>query len=313
MNKVFIGMVVGVCILGMALLMLNERVSRKPEPVSQSSSVAQIDISDPAGKLPEDRNDDFLESSLKTNIPSELPTPKEIKDFEDEEARSALKMRGKAPVQPEVGAPIIETIPQATPPRVETPEIETPSQSEVIAAEKPAPVVQPKVEVPTVEDSQPKQAKIAEPKALAVPAAPQIASTPKAPAPVISKQETPKTVKTELKVNQAPKQSQPGKHEINNFVVFAREKGATVRFVGNNNMSYKNILLENPDRMVIDLDGNWTFPANMAIPKNELINAVRVGKNEDKTRIVIDLKVKPRISKLISTKNGAGLDVRLDK
>ncbi|WP_308622083.1 AMIN domain-containing protein, partial [uncultured Desulfovibrio sp.] len=103
-----------------------------------------------------------------------------------------------------------------------------------------------------------------------------------------------------------------GRRAITRFVVFARETGATVRLTGNGPLRYKSMNLDNPDRVVLDLEGDWEVKAP-AVPKNPLVTAVRVGDMGGRTRVVIDLRAKPRSARVIPAKNGDGVDVRVDQ
>lgn len=78
-------------------------------------------------------------------------------------------------------------------------------------------------------------------------------------------------------------------------------------------IKYSSMTLENPNRVVLDLDGQWEFPPDPGIPRNDLVEHVRIGKNGDKTRVVIDLKDKPRQSRVVTSNNGATVDVRVDR
>ena len=68
--------------------------------------------------------------------------------------------------------------------------------------------------------------------------------------------------------------------------------------------------LSGPERLVIDLDGKWQVKAP-GVPKNPAVTNVRIGKGDDKTRIVIDLtgKIQPKFT---LSKDGHTLDIRLD-
>ena len=102
----------------------------------------------------------------------------------------------------------------------------------------------------------------------------------------------------------------PQHKNITKFVVLARDKGATVRLVGAAPIVYKNMQLSGPERLVIDLDGKWQVKAP-GVPKNPAVTNVRIGKGDDKTRIVIDLtgKIQPKFT---LSKDGHTLDIRLD-
>ena len=97
---------------------------------------------------------------------------------------------------------------------------------------------------------------------------------------------------------------------VTKFVVFSRDKGVTVRIKGAAPLIYKNMTLSSPERLVIDLDGKWQIKAP-GVPKNSLVKNVRIGKADDKTRIVIDLSSKAK-SKFSLSKDQRTLDVRLD-
>ena len=93
------------------------------------------------------------------------------------------------------------------------------------------------------------------------------------------------------------KAAAPRERNISRFVVFARDKGATVRLEGNAPLRYKSMNLTNPDRVVVDLDGQWQIKAP-GVPKNPLVSNVRIGKMADKTRVVIDSRQNPKIPAL---------------
>ncbi|MBD5608489.1 MAG: AMIN domain-containing protein, partial [Desulfovibrio sp.] len=108
-----------------------------------------------------------------------------------------------------------------------------------------------------------------------------------------------------------PKAAKTADKTITKFVVFSREKGATVRLTGSSPIQPKSMLLENPMRLVIDLNGDWKFPDNPGIPKNDLISGIRVSNTGN--RVVFDLKEKPRVWRLIPSKSADSFDVRVDK
>lgn len=283
MNKVILGLILAVCVLGLALVMLNERLGRNSEtqPVPVITEHRR-----PVTPTLEDVRP-FNSEAEKPSLPSRPErTPEEIlsaaRELEEKEAEAALA----APVReiPEQMPPA-ESVkpaprqdaaqkpgPEGQKPETRKPEpLPEPKQEQAPSAPKPAVQTPPKPESPTVQPPQPRQA------------------------------EQPKPAKTD------------GKKTITRFVVFSREKGATIRVTGNGPLNYKSMILENPDRFVIDLDGDWQFPSNTGVPKNEFVNSLRVGKMGDKTRVVIDLKEKPRVSRVLPGKNGDSVDVRLDK
>ena len=100
-----------------------------------------------------------------------------------------------------------------------------------------------------------------------------------------------------------------GGKNITTAVVYATQEGATLRLGGDKPLVYKSMLLRNPDRLVLDFDGQWNMTVP-GVPQNKLIKSVRVGRQADSTRVVIDLHREPASYRLIKT-SPQGLDVRL--
>ena len=74
-------------------------------------------------------------------------------------------------------------------------------------------------------------------------------------------------------------------------------------------MVYKTMRLNGPERLVIDFQGVWAVKAP-GVPGNKYVTNVRIGKQADKTRVVIDLRQPPTSVKFV--KSGAdGLEVRI--
>ena len=244
MNKVILGLLVAVCVLGMALIMLNERM-RKPEPANPAGIIAPVTSPDAAP--PADAGNQSA-TSPSLHLPPQ--TQSGIPD---------LNASGEAPAR----API---------PSLKPDEKSAPAGN-LAADPQPAvakPVVQPKPASPVTEKS--------------------------APAADSGREKAAKAA--------------PQHKNITKFVVLARDKGATVRLTGAAPIAYKNMQLSSPDRLVIDLDGKWQVKAP-GVPKNPAVTNVRLGKDGDKTRIVIDLsgKVQPKFT---LSKDGHTLDIRLD-
>lgn len=288
MNKVFLGLILAVCVLGMALVMLNDRLGRKPE-----TRQAQVEETTPAGISPED-----LAAAARARELEEAAAALAPPKLEETAERADEPVPLPEPLAPEPRQQAARDIP----PRAEpAPEPDAPPIA-------PEPVRRPEAKPEPKPEPAPAQRAEAKP----APEPAQKAETKPAPR---TEPERRAEVKPERKPEQKPaaaKAGNAGKGEISRFVIFAREKGATVRVGGNAKMGYSSMTLENPERVVVDLDGDWTFPANPGVPKNDLVSAVRVGQNGDKTRVVIDLKAKPRRVVLVPFKNGEGVDVRVD-
>lgn len=261
MNKVILGLILAVCLLGMALVMLNERLGRQSEPVhSQNTQVAE-------NRSPDDLN--FPEQKVDVNPPlpaaetppvSPLPDPKHASEAEKlEVAEADAALAPPVPVQEE-------------PARTDNPAEKSPTP----------PVIQPQPKNNGLEKPQPDKT---------------VEKAPPKPLPV-----------------EKPAVQDKGKEKtVNRFVIFSRDKGATIRIGGTSRIHYTSMTLDNPDRIVVDMDGQWQFPPSPGVPKNEMVSNVRIGKNGEKTRVVIDLKEKARVVRVIPSKNGDSLDVRVDK
>lgn len=254
MNKVFLGLILTVCILGMALVMLNDRLGRKTiQPRPQASMEAQAPEVTPAEIEAAARARELAEASL-----------------------------AQGPREPE---------PASEPARGIT---------------EPAPIPDRNVEAEANVPPQRQPESVREPPK---PAAPALAQKPAEPAPV----PTPAPPQAPPREEKVVKAEKPSGNTITRFVIYARDKGATVRLGGNGKMDYSTMTLTDPDRIVVDLPGGWKFPPHPGVPKNELVSAVRVAQSGDKTRVVIDLRQPARKVVLVPFKNGDGVDVRVDK
>ena len=105
------------------------------------------------------------------------------------------------------------------------------------------------------------------------------------------------------------RQTGGGAKNITNIVVYATQEGATLRFGGDRPLVYKSMLLRNPDRLVIDFEGQWNVNIP-GVPQNKLVKALRVGRQADATRMVVDLHREPVSYRLIKL-SPQRLEVRL--
>ena len=97
------------------------------------------------------------------------------------------------------------------------------------------------------------------------------------------------------------------------MVVLVRDKGATVRLNLGQTISYKQMLLEKPDRVVIDVTGSYKDLKAPGIPDNPLVTNVRLGHYDNRTRIVVDLSAKPSSCRVILSEDRDRLDIRVDR
>lgn len=78
---------------------------------------------------------------------------------------------------------------------------------------------------------------------------------------------------------------------------------------GNAPMVGHYFTLENPDRVVLDLAGNWEIKMP-GVPSNRLIRAVRIGQHDDKTRIVFDMKTRGKAALVPLNRNALELCIQ---
>lgn len=73
-------------------------------------------------------------------------------------------------------------------------------------------------------------------------------------------------------------------------------QGSDMLFIINadSDFEYKSFVLNSPDRLIIDLLGNWSGVENIKAPSNRLISGMRNGKTERGHRVVLDLKEAPK-------------------
>lgn len=88
-------------------------------------------------------------------------------------------------------------------------------------------------------------------------------------------------------------------------------QGSQIKLIlqGNAPMVGHYFTLGDPDRVVLDLAGNWeiTLPR---VPSNRLIQSVRVGQHDDKTRIVFDMKTMGKIALVPLNRNALELRIQ---
>ena len=105
------------------------------------------------------------------------------------------------------------------------------------------------------------------------------------------------------------KQTGAGAKNITTIMVYATQEGATLRLGADRPLVCKSMLLREPDRFVLDFEGQWNVDIP-GIPQNKFIKAIRVGRQPDSTRMVIDLHRAPASYRVIKA-SPQKLDVRL--
>ncbi|MBO4314204.1 MAG: AMIN domain-containing protein [Desulfovibrio sp.] len=272
MNKVIFGLILSVCVLGMALIMLNEHMHKEPAPVTAQESASR------EGEAP----------LPPFATPQGAPAPTAaVTDAERNAPPDVLPEPIPAPEKKK---------PEMTPPRPAPQDINTVAKVEQDMRRQ----NQPAAPADTAPAKQEKPAAAA-----TAPEKKEAHNQQKESA----QKENPKKESRQQPAEQEKKQPSPPR--VTKFVVFARDKGATVRIVGSQAMSYSTMQLHNPERLVVDIPGKWDIKAP-GVPANAAVSNIRLGKEKDKTRIVIDLKGKMRFS-VSQPKERKGLDVRFDQ
>ncbi|MDR1659522.1 MAG: AMIN domain-containing protein [Desulfovibrio sp.] len=293
MNKSLLALLLGVCVVGMGLLMYQEkRESSRPEKPIQADAAA----SRPADQL-----------SPAPQTPRAVPIPPQV-------GRPATPAQAGRTVEtpPRANAPLAVGNPAVPRPEKESgggkagepkPREEKNSGGEKIPTTEKAPVTEktPVVEkIPALpEETRPVPA--AEPPAEQAARAPAIPVLPDMPA--ASSGQPAKAAETPLR---------PGAGRNAKLVVFARDTGATVRLTSGSPVRYQTLTLTGPDRVVVDVEGLSGLKAP-GVPKNPMVSNVRLGANGGKTRIVIDLTAKPRNTRFVLSKEKDTLDIRIDQ
>lgn len=277
MNKAFIGILIAVCILGMALIMLNEWKSSKNDP-EPASPALEASPATPDG-LPSHTG-----SSLTPPVPGDAATPAPVETAPAAEAPAATPPSEAL----ERGFAFNDT--EAVPPQ----DMPLPVTE---GAARPAQDVPPQPALGSGAASEP-------------PAAPSVPAAPETRQPPAAEVEPAAPEKKEEKKAEKPAPAAKAR-TVTRFVVFARETGATVRIEGSSPIEYKYLPLDNPPRVAVDLMGEWTVKAP-GVPKNPAVTNVRLGKLDGRTRVVIDLTGPGKIRHILS-KDRKRLDVRIDR
>ena len=335
MNKIIMGLIVAVCVLGMALIMLNEKLGRKPDPAPVATEAPSVSTSEEPGSagLPSGRpaTEDMMTSlpaPSPSPAPSLTPPPAPVAPVAEAPAAPAFSFGGETDTAPATLPPLPQTTPPAPEPvQAPAPEVEAPLPSASPVPVPPLPEERKDVPVPSLASN----VVAAHEREAAADTPREAPEKPKA-APAPGKKEEKardskadvETAKAENAREESRKKETPRKEaapakakassaekSVERFVVYAREDGATVRIVGNANISYKPMVLTGPDRVVVDLDGDWDIKAP-GIPKNAPLTNVRIGKLNGKTRVVIDLNSSAKTRYTLS-KDRRMLDVRVDK
>ena len=313
MNKIVIGIVVSVCVLGMALIMLNERLNGNKQNLvtEQKEIVSQpYTVTTPTLK-PQGTNEPKYYQTQNSLGPVNPAYEETTQGESNEPQKPAIITNERSKIRAQANLEPRQQIKQ--PPAL---------------TEKTEPVIQPISR--TNEDMRLSER---EREKTVKPAASQTRLEAKAEKSEVTKKEvakketakkevekthTPKVetkkevAKKELAKKEDKKPEEKKNYQIKKFVVFNRDRGATIRLQGDSPLRYKNSNMHNPERILLDLDGNWKVVAP-GVPKNPLVTNVRIGKYPNRTRIVVDLKEKPKNSRIVLAQDRHTIDIRVDQ
>lgn len=81
-----------------------------------------------------------------------------------------------------------------------------------------------------------------------------------------------------------------GKGSIVEMSLQFRGRGMALVIVGDGPLPVRHFVLTGPDRLVVDLPGAWRNLKAPAVPGNNLVKSIRIGRQGDADRVVLDLK-----------------------
>lgn len=124
--------------------------------------------------------------------------------------------------------------------------------------------------------------------------APQPAPAPTpapAPAPAPAKPQAKPAPATPAPAPQGPATASrtEGSGSIKDISLHFKDQGMFLRIEGDGPLPAKYFILSQPERLVVDLPGSWKGLKNPDIPSNNLLKAIRIGRQGNADRLVLDL------------------------
>ncbi len=305
MNKTILGLIAAVIVLGAALVLFNN--GQKPEAVQN-----------PKTELPA-LPDLAAERAARNANLKELPTlPEAVENSASVRAPIVAQNTNQAKAADAVTAQTqSQDSTQAQKPQ-EKPQGMQGSSSVARGTVAPRPAA--RTEPVTVADAEgdTKTAKPArEDTPKAAQAKPAREDEPKAAQTKPAREDEPKTAQAKQAKESADEDKssaqKPASATKPKLAVLVRDKGATVRLNLGQTIAYKQMLLENPYRVVIDVTGSYRDLRAPGIPDNPLVTNVRLGHYNNRTRIVVDLSAKPSSWRVILSEDKDRLDIRVDR
>lgn len=121
---------------------------------------------------------------------------------------------------------------------------------------------------------------------------PASAPTPAAPAASDKGGKADKPLKPGTLVTKSSLPAKAGGQVVTSAVLTMDGDVVTLNLKGTSAMRGKTFMLVEPDRVVLDIEGDWKVEAPR-VPSNRMVRALRVGSQDTATRLVFDMRVKP--------------------
>lgn len=287
MNRMRTLLVIGVFMLSLAVLAALEW--RVQEPVASEGQMVTGSLSKEVPTLPKLPDLSAVENGKGVLVPLDNGTLRGS-------AGSALDMAGKGQEEtPPAPAPQ-----EAAPVAVETPPAETTPQAEPAPVGEIAPVGTFSETSPT---PAPEKAPQEEPQA-----EPRTAETPVKAEPEKKRPTAPAKSAAVVLTTKAPAKLEAGQKAIT-ATRLELDKDVVFRVTGAAPLKAKTLLLKDPHRYVVDLQGKWGIQVPR-VPKDLWIKALRVGHHDEATRLVFELTRAPESAKVVQI-NANTVEVRI--
>ncbi len=111
-------------------------------------------------------------------------------------------------------------------------------------------------------------------------------------------------------ITDAPKTIKPNEKAINQVRLTIEKKELSFRMVASEAIKTRTMLLQNPERLVIDIHGNWVASLPPIPSGNPWLDKIRVGYNDGYTRFVLELKKTPNTTETTQPKKNI-IDVQI--
>lgn len=110
----------------------------------------------------------------------------------------------------------------------------------------------------------------------------------------------------------APKREEPkGSFVMKNLTLQVAGSEVILKMEADKRFEYRYFLLTNPNRLVVDLTGEWQGLKSPRVPANQLVKSTRYGKFGNGYRFVLDLNEAPRAHS--DSRSGNGVEIRLSR